>query len=610
MYIITIRAPLIRFITTLTYIKNIQLKTIQNTTCFILFFSWINRRIILYECITNHTHCQTKLWNWIETEYLTCKIRLHTDILSRSMLFTITLISLLIHLYSTEYMNNDPHTLRFIRYLSLFTFFMLILIRRNNYIFLLIGWEGVGICSYLLINFWYTRTLANKSGIKAIIINRIGDITLLIRTIIILKKFGRTKFETLTHTHEITNNHTHFICILLLLRAIGKSSLIGLHVWLPDAMEGPTPVSALIHAATMVTAGIFILIRSSSILEERKIRLIITAWIGAITAFFAARIGRTQNDIKRIIAYSTCSQLGYMALAIGISKYSIRLLHLINHAFFKRLLFLGTGIAIHTIRNEQDIRKLRNLITHTPITYMSLLIGSLTITGIPFLTAHFSKEQIIEHRTRNRILYTLTILTTTLTAFYSTRLLYFIFMKQPQYLTRKKKKFFLPIINITLTLLIILRIITGYITLTLINTHTLHPITPQIRKNLPFYCRTIRRIRILFLYQKKNLRNRYKQIRIKNFLRNAWNFNTLYNNIIREKILNITHTQSYKNTDKGLIEKIINNNITKQIIEHRKLIRNRQSSKISQHIITLTISYITFTLITNLRNSMSIILKK
>ena len=337
-------------------------------------------------------------------------------------------------------MKNDPHKHRFIRYLSLFTFFMLILVSRNNYILLLIGWEGVGICSYLLINFWFTRIQANKSGIKAIIINRIGDVALLIRTIIIINKFGRTKFENLTHINNQENEKMQAIinriCILLLIGAIGKSSLIGLHVWLPDAMEGPTPISALIHAATMVTAGIFLLIRSSSILEERKVRLTITAWIGATTAFFAATTGTRQNDIKRIIAYSTCRQLGYMALAIGISKYSIRLLHLINHAFFKRLLFLGAGVAIHTIKNEQDIRKLRRLVNQTPITYIGLMTASLTITGTPFLTAYFSKDQIIENTYKNRMLYWLAIITAGLTALYSTRLIYFSFTKKPQYNNR------------------------------------------------------------------------------------------------------------------------------------------------------------------------------
>ena len=622
MYIITIRAPLIRFITTLSISRKIQKRKLLNTACFILLLSWINSRIILYECIINHTHCQIKLWNWIETEYFTCKIRIHTDILSSSMLFTVTLISLFIHLYSIEYMKNDPHITRFISYLSLFTFFMLILIRRNNYLFLLIGWEGVGICSYLLINFWYTRTLANKSGAKAIIINRIGDIALLLRTIIILKKFGRTKFETLTHTHEHTNTHTHFICILLLLGAIGKSSLIGLHVWLPDAMEGPTPVSALIHAATMVTAGIFLLIRSSSILEERKIRLTITAWIGAITAFFAARAGITQNDIKRIIAYSTCRQLGYMALAIGISKYSIRLLHLINHAFFKRLLFLGAGIIIHTLRNDQDIRKLRNLIKYTPIIYTRLLIGSLTLTGIPFLTAHFSKEQIIENSYIYRILHTLAIITATLTALYSTRLLYFTFIKQPQYTIKigqkrevnfnsEKKNTAFLLRNLTLTLLITASIGIGYITFTIINTLTQHAITPQITKTLPISCRIVRRILLLFFYQKNTLIYHTHTLNtIKNFLRNAWNFNTLYNNIIREKIMQIRYTQSYKNTDKGILEKIVNHYITTLIKTHSKTIRKRQSSKISQHITRLLIRYITFTTFINLRNSKSVILKK
>ena len=533
------------------------------------------------------------------------KIRLHIDTLSSSMLFIITSISLFVHIYSTQYMSEDPHKHRFIRYLSLFTFFMIILVRRNNFILLLIGWEGVGICSYLLINFWYTRIQANKSGIKAIIINRIGDIAVLIRTIIIIKRFGRTKFENLTHIQE--NIQTQFtinsICILLLIGAIGKSSLIGLHIWLPDAMEGPTPISALIHAATMVTAGIFLLIRSSSLLEERKIRLTITAWIGAITAFFAATIGIRQNDIKRIIAYSTCSQLGYMALAIGISKYSIRLLHLINHAFFKRLLFLGAGIAIHTIKNEQDIRKLRRLIQQTPLTYIGLTTASLTITGIPFLTAYFSKDLIIERAYKNSILYWLALITTRFTALYSIRLLYFSFLKNPQYnithtinKTREKD----TLINSIIIILTLMRIRTGYITYTTLIQQP-HAILPQKLILLPLICRILTTTTILILYPKNTIftTNKYIFIIWKNFTRNAWNFNTIYNNIITENILNATYKQSYKNTDKGLIEKIFNNTAIKNLIKNSQNLRKFQTTYLHTHLLTLILFYTRFTIYTN-----------
>lgn len=529
------------------------------------------------------------------------KIRLHIDTLSSAMLLIITSISLFVHIYSIQYMKEDPHKHRFIRYLSLFTFFMIILVRRNNFILLLIGWEGVGICSYLLINFWYTRIQANKSGIKAIIINRIGDIALLIRTIIIIKRFGRTKFENLTHIQ--TNTHTQFtinsICLLLLIGAIGKSSLIGLHIWLPDAMEGPTPISALIHAATMVTAGIFLLIRSSSLLEERKIRLTTTAWIGAITAFFAATIGIRQNDIKRIIAYSTCRQLGYMALAIGISKYSISLLHLINHAFFKRLLFLGAGIAIHTINNEQDIRKLRRLIKQIPLTYIGLITASLTITGIPFLTAYFSKDLIIERAYKNRILYWLALITTTFTALYSTRLIYFSFLKNPQYnitnTTNKRENN--NLMNGIIATLTIMRIRTGYITYTTL-TQEAHPIIPQTLILLPLLCRILT-TRILIILYPKNINTKTMKkwfIPLKNFSRNAWNFNTIYNNIITEKILNITYKQSYKNIDKGIIENIINNTTVKNLIKKRQNITKYQTTYLNTHLLTLILFYTRFSL--------------
>ena len=338
MYLLALIIPLINFLTTRIIRKKLNNIIIKTQLCLRLRIAWIIRIFIFYECTINETTCQTILWKWIRTDYLKCKISISLDLLSRSMLFIIITISLFVHIYSTVYLKNDPHTNRFMGYLSLFTFFMILLVTRNRILLLFIGWEGVGICSYLLINFWLTRIQANKAGIKAIIINRIRDTTLLIGIILITRQFGRIKFENI---RKLTHEHYHIICFLLLLRATGKSSLIGLHIWLPDAMEGPTPVSALIHAATMVTAGIFLLIRSSHILEKRKRILLLIAWLGIITAYFAATTGSLQNDIKRIIAYSTCSQLGYMALTIGLSYYSIRLLHLVNHAFFKSLLFLG-----------------------------------------------------------------------------------------------------------------------------------------------------------------------------------------------------------------------------------------------------------------------------
>nr|YP_010725914.1 NADH dehydrogenase subunit 5 [Caulophacus iocasicus]WDY83516.1 NADH dehydrogenase subunit 5 [Caulophacus iocasicus] len=595
--------PLTRFIITFINNKKIKKETIQTIACIIILFSWINRILILYECTVNDTHCQSKIWSWIKIDHINCRIGIHIDTLSRCMLFIITSISLLVHIYSIEYMKEDPHKHRFIRYLSLFTFFMIILTSRNNFILLLVGWEGVGICSYLLINFWYTRIQANKSGIKAIIINRIGDITLLIRTIIIIKRFRRTKFENLTYIQRNINYRKTLnnICLLLLIAAIGKSSLIGLHVWLPDAMEGPTPISALIHAATMVTAGIFLLIRSSSLLEERKIRLIITAWTGAITAFFAATTGSRQNDIKRIIAYSTCRQLGYMALAIGISKYSIGLLHLINHAFFKRLLFLGAGITIHTVKNEQDIRKLGRLIKQTPLTYIGLITASLTITGTPFLTAYFSKDQIIERAYKNRILYWLALITVRLTALYSSRLIYFSFLKNPQYyLTtkNKNKREKNNLMNLTIILLTLMRIRTGYISYTII-TQQQHQITPKKIIILPLIFRILTAITIIWLYSHTHTTTYTKNsinITWKNFTRNAWNFNTLYNNIIAETFLYIAYKQTYKNIDKGIIEKIINTNTINKIIKNRQFITLIQTNNIHKHILTIILFYTRFSI--------------
>nr|YP_009154249.1 NADH dehydrogenase subunit 5 [Oopsacas minuta]AKM54877.1 NADH dehydrogenase subunit 5 [Oopsacas minuta] len=600
MYLLTMSAPMMSFMLTLTHKEKIKTTTMQTLACSMIFFSWMNSSIMLYECMMNDTHCQTKIWNWMKTEHMECKISLHMDLLSSSMLFMVTSMSLFVHMYSTEYMKNDPHKHRFMSYLSLFTFFMLLMMSSNNYILLLMGWEGVGICSYLLMNFWYTRMQANKSGMKAIMMNRMGDIALLMSTMMMMNKFGSTKFENLTH---MINNKMqtimNTISMLLLMGAMGKSSLMGLHVWLPDAMEGPTPMSALMHAATMVTAGIFLLMRSSSILEESKMSLTITAWMGATTAFFAATMGTSQNDMKRMMAYSTCSQLGYMALAMGISKYSISLLHLMNHAFFKSLLFLGAGITMHTIKNEQDIRKLSSLMKQTPMTYMGLMTASLTMTGTPFLTAYFSKDQMMENSYKNSMLYWLATITAALTALYSTRLMYFSFTKKPQYTHTQKPHTTSEkdiLMNSMIMMLTLMSISTGYMTYTML-TQQQHPLITQKLILTPLMCSMTTSMLMTTLYTNNNLHNKTTLTTLwKNFNSNAWNFNTFYNNMIGEKMLTLAHYQTYKHSDKGILEKIINNNLTNIMMHNSQNISKFQSTKMTQHLLTMILFYSSFTM--------------
>jgi proton-translocating NADH-quinone oxidoreductase chain L len=363
------------------------------------------------------------------------------------MLFVVTFISTLVHLYSTEYMAEDPHLPRFMSYLSLFTFFMLILVTSNNFLQMFVGWEGVGLSSFLLINFWFTRIQANKAAMKAMIVNRVGDFFILCALFAIHYLCGSLEydivFSTAPYMADLSFTELGYsipvldvICIALFLGAMGKSAQLGLHTWLPDAMEGPTPVSALIHAATMVTAGVFLLARCSFLFELSPTALVFIQYIGASTAIFAASTGLFQNDMKKVIAYSTCSQLGYMVFAAGLSNYDVSVFHLSNHAFFKALLFLAAGSVIHAVADEQDMRKMGGLKKLLPFSYSVVVIGSLALVGFPFLAGFYSKDVILEaafakNTINSHFCFYLGTFAAFFTAFYSTRLLYLVFLAEP-----------------------------------------------------------------------------------------------------------------------------------------------------------------------------------
>jgi len=357
------------------------------------------------------------------------------------MLLIVVTISFLVHIYSISYMKNDPYIIRFFIYLTLFTLFMIILVTSGNLLILFLGWEGVGLCSYLLIGFWYTRKEANKSAIKAMVINRFGDFGVIIAIIYLIDLFSSLDFLLLYPLCEglVSNldSNTYFslyiICVGMLVGAIGKSAQIGLHTWLPDAMEGPTPVSALIHAATMVTAGVFLILRCSILFNLVPEVLFYIVLVGSMTALMAATIGIAQNDIKKIIAYSTCSQLGYMIFSCGISNYTVSLFHLINHAFFKALLFLGAGVVIHALLEEQDIRKMGGLANYLPFTYSLFLISSFSLIGFPFLSGYYSKDLLIElsylsFTFEGYFAFLIGSIVAGITAFYSFKLIYFVFL--------------------------------------------------------------------------------------------------------------------------------------------------------------------------------------
>lgn len=352
---------------------------------------------IFYEVVLNESFCSIYLFKWVQFSLVDIDFSLRFDTLTSLMLIVITSISFCAHLYSISYMNGDPHQTRFMSYLSLFTWFMIILVTSSNFLQLFLGWEGVGICSFLLINFWFTRLQANKSAIKAMLTNKISDICLTIGLFLVFYEFKTLNFDLIFCL--LSSNSTYplsLICFFLLIGAVGKSAQIMLHVWLPDAMEGPTPVSSLIHAATMVTAGIFLIIRCSYLFEYCNDILVLIVFLGALTAFFSSTTGFFQNDIKKVVAYSTCSQLGYMFFICGFSYYNVSFFHLFNHAFFKALLFLTAGCLIHSINNEQDIRNMGGFLKLFPFVYICLFIGSISLMGFPFMTGFYSKDLIIE----------------------------------------------------------------------------------------------------------------------------------------------------------------------------------------------------------------------
>lgn len=407
--------------------------------------------IAFYEVALGASACYINVAPWIQSEMFDATWGFLFDSLTVVMLIVVTFISSLVHLYSIAYMSHDPHSPRFMSYLSISTFFMPILVTADNFLQLFLGWEGVGLASYLLIHFWFTRLQADKAAIKAMLVNRVGDFGLALGIFAAFTLYQTVDFATLFACASTTTQEWIFcnyrfdamtlICILLLIGAVGKSAQIGLHTWLPDAMEGPTPVSALIHAATMVTAGVFMIARTSPLFEYAPNALVLITFAGAMTAFLAATTGILQNDLKRVIAYSTCSQLGYMIFACGISNYAVSVFHLMNHAFFKALLFLSAGSVIHAMSDEQDMRKMGGLVTSLPFTYAMMLIGSLSLIGFPFLTGFYSKDVILElaytkYSISGNFAFWLGSLSVLFTSYYSFRLLFLGFLSQPNSFTR------------------------------------------------------------------------------------------------------------------------------------------------------------------------------
>lgn len=448
MYEAIVFLPLIGALIAGLFGRQIGHRASEIVTSSLLVVSAILSVVVFFDVGFGDTQERIHVLSWISSGSLQVDWTLRIDTLTSVMLVVVTSVSSLVHIYSIGYMHDDPYRSRFFAYLSLFTFMMLMLVTADNFVQLFFGWEGVGLASYLLIGFYYKKPSANAAAIKAFVVNRVGDFGLILGMAAIYLATGSLNFDTVfASASALAEGKFEFlgymvplldtICLLLFMGAMGKSAQFLLHTWLPDAMEGPTPVSALIHAATMVTAGVFLVARCSPLFELSPTALTVVTVVGAITAFFAATVGLVQTDIKRVIAYSTCSQLGYMFVALGVGAYQAAMFHLFTHAFFKALLFLGAGSVIHAMHHEQDMRNMGGLRQMIPLTWLMMLIGTIALTGFPLTAGYYSKDAIIEAAFAGQIgphmfAFTLLVVAALLTSFYSWRLIFLTFHGLPR----------------------------------------------------------------------------------------------------------------------------------------------------------------------------------
>lgn len=601
MYLIIVCLPLISALNVGFLGRYIGLKGANLISCTSIIICLFFSLTAFYEIGLAGSTYSLIVCKWISSGFLKLSWGFLFDSLSVAMLVIVTFISSLVHLYSIGYMDKDPHNPRFMSYLSIFTFFMIFLVTSNNMMQMFLGWEGVGLASYLLINFWFTRLAANQSAVKALIVNRIGDASLIISIISTFYLFKSVDYSIIfslvplfQNTNVIfLNNSVSMLTIIgffLSLAAFGKSAQLGLHTWLPDAMEGPTPVSALLHAATMVTAGVFLLIRFSPVLEYTPIVLFLLTIFGSMTAFFASLVGTFQNDIKKVIAYSTCSQLGYMIFICGISSYQVSIFHLVNHAFFKALLFLSAGSIIHALNDEQDIRRMGSLRHMLPLSYIAMFVGSLALIGFPFLTGFYSKDLILElsqiycykNLNKNFVNYSswLIFISVIFTSFYTFRLLYIVFLNN----TNITKKITTNVhdstmyMAIPLVLLSLLSIFIGFLGRDMLvgigttfwnssifilpNNYFLfesEELLPQ-KKNLPFFMSFIGFFfstllnKFFHVFFKLFKYNQTLIIFVLSFLSKKWYIDNLYNNFLVIPIIKIGYFFTFKNLDKGYLE--------------------------------------------------------
>jgi len=632
MYLSIIILPLLGSIVSGFFGRKVGVNGAQLITCSSVIMTTILAVIAFFEVGFNNIPVSIELFRWIDTEWFNIIWGFEFDSLTVSMLIPVLIISSLVHIYSISYMSNDPHIQRFFSYLSLFTFMMIILVTANNYLLMFVGWEGVGVCSYLLVSFWFTRIAANQSSLSAFLTNRVGDCFLTIGMFAILWSLGNLDYSTVfTLAPYINENVVTIIGICLLIGAMAKSSQVGLHVWLPMAMEGPTPVSALIHAATMVTAGVYLLIRSSPLIEYSSTVLLLCLWLGAITTVFSSLIGLFQQDIKKVIAYSTMSQLGMMVIAIGLSSYNLALFHLVNHAFYKGLLFLGAGAVIHAVADNQDFRKYGGLISFLPLTYSVILIASLSLVAFPFMTGFYSKDFILEsafgqYYFSSIAVYVIAVIGAIFTTLYSVKVLYLTFLTNPNgskayYKHAHEGDLFL---SLPLVILAIFSIFFGYITKDIFiglgssffidNSIFIHPVheimldtefaVPVLFKLLPLiYTITFSILALIFSeFLPESLIN-FKFSRfgynIFGFFNQRFLVEMLYNKYITNFILNLGG-QTTKVLDKGSIELIGPFGLEIGLVKLSKNISYLSTGIVTTYALYILMSFVLYLLITYL----------
>jgi NADH-ubiquinone oxidoreductase chain 5 len=629
MYLSIIVLPLLGSIVSGFFGRKAGVTGTQLLTCLNIIFTVILSLIAFIEIGLNNIPVLVNLFKWIVTEEFNILWIFQFDSLTVSMLIPVLIISSLVHIYSIGYMNNDPHNQRFFSYLSLFTFMMIILVTANNYLLMFVGWEGVGVCSYLLVNFWFTRIAANQSSISAFLTNRVGDCFLTIGMFTILWSLGSLDYNIVFSLVPYINENIIIIMgICLLIGAMAKSSQIGLHVWLPMAMEGPTPVSALIHAATMVTAGVYLLMRSSPLIEYSSTILLLCLWLGAITTVFSSLIGLFQQDIKKVIAYSTMSQLGMMVIAIGLSSYNIALFHLINHAFYKGLLFLGAGAVIHAMADNQDFRKYGGLRSFLPLSYSVILIASISLIAFPFMTGFYSKDFLLEstygqYSFNSTAVYTIAVIGAIFTTLYSVKVLYLTFLSSPNgsvthYKYVHENDIF---ISLPLVILAIFSIIFGFVTKEIfiglgsnffsdnsIFIHPIHELTidtefsiSPLLKLLPFIF-SISFIILALIYSEflaeSIIKFKLSQIGyyIFGLLNQRFLIELFYNKYITNLILNLGG-QTTKVLDKGSIELLGPSGLEKGLIKLSKNINSLSTSVIPVYGIYIVTGFIFYSVI-------------